>query len=326
MGCGGSKPTRSVAPHAEEHTYILLGVDGAGKTSLMHRLKSEKIQALPTTVPTVGFDKVDIVRRRQKLTLFDVGGGKNIRGIWEAYFADVHAAIFIVDAADVARFAEVRDLLLQAGKHDFLAEKPMLIIANKEDLPHAAGEEEVSEALHVHELPGRMDNHRVIGCSISAAESKLATALDDGIDWLVEAVRTDFKMLDIRRENERKIKQAADEKRREERKERLRLKRAANETQSGAPVEFATSKNGMKGEDTGNLAMAVDTPEQGMKEKIPNETTQADDASEGMKLEPPGEKNSPEEDRKEESPGDSNNGESTDLAKANTPSEEYAKV
>jgi hypothetical protein len=43
-----------------------------------------------------------------KLDIYDLGGGKNIRKIWERYYAEVHGAVFCVDAADKERLAEAR--------------------------------------------------------------------------------------------------------------------------------------------------------------------------------------------------------------------------
>eukprot|EP00966_Prymnesium_polylepis_P189909 4400699-Prymnesium_polylepis.1 len=89
----------------------MLGVDNAGKTTLSKTLSRKPVDTDPS--PTVGFCPTkpgDVKFGATPLTLFDVGGGKQIRGIWNAYYCDVHAAVFVVDAADSSRFPEVRAL------------------------------------------------------------------------------------------------------------------------------------------------------------------------------------------------------------------------
>ena len=95
-----------------EQTLIVLGCDNAGKTTLIARLNNN---AKPIDEsPTVGFSNGTGKLAGIPLTLFDVGGGKNIRGIWDSYYADVHAAIFVVDSADSSRFPEMRAQLSRA--------------------------------------------------------------------------------------------------------------------------------------------------------------------------------------------------------------------
>lgn len=87
-----------------DQTLIILGCDNAGKTTLIARIKNNK--DLLDSTPTVGFSTNPAKYGSIPLTLFDVGGGKGIRGIWDSYYADVHAAVFVVDAADSSRFSE----------------------------------------------------------------------------------------------------------------------------------------------------------------------------------------------------------------------------
>ena len=69
------------------------------------------------------------------LRLFDVGGGEKIRGIWKCYYMEAHAAVFVVDASDPARFDEARTLLHEAYATETLNGKPLLV-ANPNPNPH----------------------------------------------------------------------------------------------------------------------------------------------------------------------------------------------
>jgi|AntAceMinimDraft_12_1070368.scaffolds.fasta_scaffold71273_2 small GTP-binding protein len=91
---------------------MFVGLDGAGKSTLLQTIVGDPEDFEPT-VPTVGFHNVVLPSKRAfvpgfQVEVFDLGGGKRIRGIWQAYVSDVHAVVFVVDAADTARLDEAR--------------------------------------------------------------------------------------------------------------------------------------------------------------------------------------------------------------------------
>ena len=57
------------------------------------------------------------------MVLYDLGGGKKIRGIWDKYYAEVHACIFVVDAANQDRFEEAKAALHDAVRDPRIAGK-----------------------------------------------------------------------------------------------------------------------------------------------------------------------------------------------------------
>ena len=62
-------------------------MDGAGKSTLLQTLLG---QAPESTMPTFGFNNESLTRGGFDVDVFDLGGGRKIRGIWKAYMADVH--------------------------------------------------------------------------------------------------------------------------------------------------------------------------------------------------------------------------------------------
>ncbi len=48
--------------------------------------------------------------RRFTMQVFDLGGGRNIRRVWKSYLAEVHAVVFVVDAADGGRLPECKQV------------------------------------------------------------------------------------------------------------------------------------------------------------------------------------------------------------------------
>ena len=111
----------------------MLGCDGAGKSTLVAAMRGGDVSKVTTTV---GFDPHKCVLDGAPLRLFDVGGGEKIRGIWKCYYMEAHAAVFVVDASDPARFDEARTLLHEAYATETLNGQPLLV-ANPNPSPNA---------------------------------------------------------------------------------------------------------------------------------------------------------------------------------------------
>ena len=61
------------------------------------------------------------------ITLYDVGGGARIRDIWQNYFADVHAVVYVVDSSQPDRLDESRTVLEALFKDPLCSGKPCLL-------------------------------------------------------------------------------------------------------------------------------------------------------------------------------------------------------
>nr|CAB3491428.1 unnamed protein product [Digitaria exilis] len=126
---------------------LFLGLDNSGKTTLLHMLKDERlVQHAPTQQPT----SEELSIGRINFRAFDLGGHQMARRVWKDYYAaKVDAVVYMVDAADVARFAESRAELAALLSDDALAGTPFLVLGNKIDLPWAAPEHELAYHLGV---------------------------------------------------------------------------------------------------------------------------------------------------------------------------------
>jgi ADP-ribosylation factor-like protein 13B len=77
--------------------------------------------------PTVGFSKIDLRQGKFQVTIFDLGGGKRIRGIWKNYYAESYGVIFVVDSSDEERMEETKETMSEVLRHPRISGKPILV-------------------------------------------------------------------------------------------------------------------------------------------------------------------------------------------------------
>lgn len=166
-----------------EFRVLILGVDKSGKTTLLEKLKLIylKGEGLPPDriVPTVGLNIGRIEDANAKLTFWDLGGQVGLRTIWDKYYQEAHAIIYVVDAAAASSFEDAKSALEKVLRHEDLKGAPLLIFANKQDLPGVIANEELTKHLHLKEL----DERPYMFQAVSAYDGR---GIKSGVDWLVE--------------------------------------------------------------------------------------------------------------------------------------------
>jgi ADP-ribosylation factor-like protein 1 len=159
----------------KEIRILILGLDNAGKTTLLYRLK---IGEVVTTIPTIGFNVESVTYKNLNFNVWDLGGQTSIRPYWRCYFANTAAVVFVVDSTDIERLQTAADELSAMLNEEELRDAALLVFANKQDQPGAKGAGDISEALRLGELKDR--NWSIMACS--AIDGR---GVNEGMDWLV---------------------------------------------------------------------------------------------------------------------------------------------
>ncbi|XP_060085049.1 ADP-ribosylation factor-like protein 3 [Ylistrum balloti] len=154
---------------------LLLGLDNAGKTTILKTMAKEEIQNI---TPTQGFNIKSVVssKDRCQMNVWDIGGQRRIRPYWKNYFDDTDVLIYVVDSTDRKRMEETATELEELLEEDRLAGVPVLIFANKQDLGTAQHPDEISDAL-------RLDRFRNRQWHIQACSAKNNEGLEEGVLW-----------------------------------------------------------------------------------------------------------------------------------------------
>lgn len=64
---------------AREMRILILGLDGAGKTTILYKLQ---VGEVVTTIPTIGFNVEQVTYKNLKFQVWDLGGQTSIRYVY----------------------------------------------------------------------------------------------------------------------------------------------------------------------------------------------------------------------------------------------------
>uniref|UniRef100_A0A673AV48 ADP-ribosylation factor-like protein 6 n=1 Tax=Sphaeramia orbicularis TaxID=375764 RepID=A0A673AV48_9TELE len=175
----------------KEVNVLCLGLDNSGKTTIINQLKPANVSPLSEDwkhvsqtqaqdiVPTIGFNIEKFKSSSLSFTVFDMSGQSRYRNLWEHYYKESHAIIFVIDSGDKLRMVVAKEELDTLLNHEDIRSKkiPVLFFANKMDLRDAMSSVKVSQLLC-------LENIKDKPWHICASDAIKGEGLQEGLDWL----------------------------------------------------------------------------------------------------------------------------------------------
>lgn len=166
-------------------TILLLGLDNAGKTTLLHRLRTGSVQPFPPT-DRPHLDAFAVEGTGIQFAAWDLGGHEAVRHLWEDYVCDANAVVFLVDVTDYDRFEEVRDELDALIAEGSVEGVPVAVLLNKCDLETAQPSECVAGSIGFEELCMRHGEEKMNMFRISVLRGE---GYQDAFKWIASFLK-----------------------------------------------------------------------------------------------------------------------------------------
>ncbi|XP_010638641.1 ADP-ribosylation factor-like protein 9 isoform X1 [Fukomys damarensis] len=193
-------------PREESKQILVLGLDGAGKTSILHTLASNGVQR--SLAPTRGFNAMCINTGGGLMEFLEskpshhqcgatstgtlsraalVGGSEPFRSSWEMHLSKGLLLIFVVDSADHNRLPEAKKYLHQLIEaHPIL---PLVVFAHKQDLEAAYDITDIHEALALSEV-GNDRKLFLFGTQVTKTSTEIPSIMEDAKDLIAHLAAT----------------------------------------------------------------------------------------------------------------------------------------
>ncbi|XP_029494336.1 ADP-ribosylation factor-like protein 6 isoform X5 [Oncorhynchus nerka] len=171
----------------KEVNVLCLGLDNSGKTTIINQLKPSNTQT-QDIVPTIGFNIEKFKSSSLSFTVFDMSGQSRYRNLWEHYYKESHAIIFVIDSGDQLRMVVAKEELDTLLNHQDIRSRrlPVLFFANKSDLREAMSLVKVSQLLC-------LENIKDKPWHICASNAVKGEGLLEGVDWLQEQIAQSYQ-------------------------------------------------------------------------------------------------------------------------------------
>jgi ADP-ribosylation factor-like protein 1 len=182
---------------SKERRILILGLDGAGKTTILYRLQ---VSEVVTTIPTIGFNVETVQYKNLKFQVWDLGkylseilfhilsvfytsgGQTSIRPYWRCYYSNTDAIIYVIDSMDRDRIGISKHELISMLEEDELKNAVLCVFANKQDLDGCMNVSEVANALGLTSLKNRK-------YQIFKTSAIKGTGLNEGMEWLSNSLQ-----------------------------------------------------------------------------------------------------------------------------------------
>ncbi|VDP84511.1 unnamed protein product [Echinostoma caproni] len=163
----------------KEVKILIIGLDNSGKTTILNHLRSKDDPV--DVVPTIGFNVEKIFRNSLSITCFDMSGHCRYRNLWEKYYAECDAIIFVVDSSDKLRLIVAQDEFEQMLSHQSIKNRdiPLLFLSNKMDKNGSLSASQVALMLGLEKI-------RTKPWNIISSNAISGDGITEGLNWLCE--------------------------------------------------------------------------------------------------------------------------------------------
>jgi len=177
----GNSPVKIWKKKDRELRILMVGLDAAGKTTILYKLKRD---VTFKTIPTVGFNVEQFEYKKYTISLWDLGGQDNLRYHWRHFYTGTQGLIFVVDSSDRDRLEDAREELNKVLNDREMRDcTSLLIYANKQDMNDAATKEEIIEELSLKTLTKH-------DWCVKPVCGHTGDGLKSGLDWLLEKAKS----------------------------------------------------------------------------------------------------------------------------------------
>ncbi|XP_076819329.1 ADP-ribosylation factor-like protein 6 [Clavelina lepadiformis] len=181
----------------KEASILCIGLDNSGKSTIINKLKPANAR-IEDVVPTVGFNVETFSTGKLFVTAYDMSGQGRYRNLWERYYKNCDAVVFVVDSTDKLRMAVAKEELSQLLNHREMKRKknlPVLFFANKCDLRQSCSAVKCAQLLALDRgewTRGGSPVHKTASAGpgrpwhICESNALTGEGLQEGIQWLTD--------------------------------------------------------------------------------------------------------------------------------------------
>ncbi|CAL8070917.1 unnamed protein product [Orchesella dallaii] len=173
----------------EEYCVVILGLDDAGKTTYLEAVKAAMSKDYkrmdPSRItPTVGLNTGQVETTGIAIQFWDLGGQAELQTLWDKYYSECHGVIYVIDSHDRDRIEESKEAFDKMIRNELLQGVPLLVLANKQDLPDCMGVREVkpifNQSAH---LIGPRD------CMVMPVSALTGEGIVEGLNWMIDCLK-----------------------------------------------------------------------------------------------------------------------------------------
>nr|XP_002735272.1 PREDICTED: ADP-ribosylation factor-like protein 5B-like [Saccoglossus kowalevskii] len=163
----------------EEHKVIIVGLDNAGKTTILYQfLMSEVVH----TSPTIGSNVEEVQWKNIHFLMWDIGGQETLRSAWPTYYTNTDFVILVIDSTDRERLHITKAELYKMLAHEDLKHAAVLVYANKQDIKGSMSATEISQQLNLTSIKDH-------GWHIQACCALTGEGLYQGLEWITAQIK-----------------------------------------------------------------------------------------------------------------------------------------